>query len=394
MTDTLSKLKILPVNKTVVFFSPAEGEDVLVRTGIIQDNDSFFHSVVHAISKEYITMNESDRLDFTKTFKKNIILKTHDDLDSKEFKNMFEDKFIFIVNNFYKFINTDSTAKGKTTKKVIKKVIGKDEDKLQYFTVITQLIPYDILKNLILESFKDTENTSEYTVVIIKKVLKHYVNIKEIKELDKDIRDTIQLLLEELIFEIFHETNKVVTKSFNDNLINTVKIEKKSIELFSKYLERDIYFINSNTRLPIKYQSYSTKYNKKTLIIMAVENEGKIHYEVVGKLLPGNRVQREFSNEDELIKKIYEFTYNPQNISKTYPELKDYLPEEFKSPTKKLLTKDSPKVSPSPTQSPTLSPSLSSSPSPSPVKYPTPSRSPEEGEYEDDEEEDLIAEKE
>ena len=31
----LPKLNILPVNKTVVFYSPVEGKDVLVRTGTI-----------------------------------------------------------------------------------------------------------------------------------------------------------------------------------------------------------------------------------------------------------------------------------------------------------------------------------------------------------------------
>ena len=95
MTD-LSKLKILPVNKTVVFYSPIEGEDVLVRTGVIEDKNSFFHSLVHAISKEYINMKDNDRVEYTEKFKKNIILKTNSELNSPDLKNMFEIKFYLL----------------------------------------------------------------------------------------------------------------------------------------------------------------------------------------------------------------------------------------------------------------------------------------------------------
>lgn len=36
------QIKQIPVNKTVVFWSPIEGEDVLVRTGIIKEGNSFY----------------------------------------------------------------------------------------------------------------------------------------------------------------------------------------------------------------------------------------------------------------------------------------------------------------------------------------------------------------
>ena len=53
MSTQFSKLKILPVDKTVVFWSPIEGDDVLIRTGTIPDGSCFFHSLLHAYSKEY-----------------------------------------------------------------------------------------------------------------------------------------------------------------------------------------------------------------------------------------------------------------------------------------------------------------------------------------------------
>ena len=46
-------LQLLPVNKTVVFYSPVEGKDVLVRTGTIGEGSCFYHALLHAYSLEY-----------------------------------------------------------------------------------------------------------------------------------------------------------------------------------------------------------------------------------------------------------------------------------------------------------------------------------------------------
>ena len=41
MSHQLETLRLLPVNKTVVFYSPVEGKDVLVRTGTIAEGSCF-----------------------------------------------------------------------------------------------------------------------------------------------------------------------------------------------------------------------------------------------------------------------------------------------------------------------------------------------------------------
>ena len=66
MNHQLETLRLLPVNKTVVFYSPIEGNDVLVRTGTIAEGSCFFHSLLHAYSKEYISMDIKVRMKFVK----------------------------------------------------------------------------------------------------------------------------------------------------------------------------------------------------------------------------------------------------------------------------------------------------------------------------------------
>jgi hypothetical protein len=69
MMTQKSDIKILSVNKTVVFTSPLEDSDeVLVRTGTISQGSSFFHAVLHAYSKEYINMNKTERMNYVKNY--------------------------------------------------------------------------------------------------------------------------------------------------------------------------------------------------------------------------------------------------------------------------------------------------------------------------------------
>jgi hypothetical protein len=364
MTETLNKLQVLPVNKTVVFYSPIEGEDVLVRTGVILD-DSFFHCLVHCISKEYIIMKEEEKNDVVYKLKKNIFSNNYTETQYNDLILEFEKKIIFILENFYKFINSENDAKGTTTKKVIKNVIGSDKSKFEYFNVIFQLISLESFKNIISKTFSKCKNKhlEEYQEVFLNQVLKHYISIKEIKYLEKDIKDSIQLLLEQLVYEICKESYKVVNKSFVDSMISNITLSQENIKLISNHLERDIYFIDSITRLPVNLHCEN---NKKCVIIMNIKEDDIQRYEIVGKLLPGNRVQREFSYEDDIIKKMHEFLCNPEKISESYPELSEYIAD------KKEKVK---------------SRSRSRSRSSSRSHYKSPEKSPED--YDDDEEIDV-----
>ena len=39
----------LPYNKTVILYTPLEGSDIIARTGISEDTDSFFHCLLQYV---------------------------------------------------------------------------------------------------------------------------------------------------------------------------------------------------------------------------------------------------------------------------------------------------------------------------------------------------------
>ena len=49
---------------------------------------------------------------------------------------------------------------------------------------------------------------------------------------------------------------------------------------------------------------------------------------ILGRLLPGNKIQREFDFNDHLVKKINMFLNEPKKIKHHYPELNDFLPKK------------------------------------------------------------------
>ena len=66
MAIVTSDLKILPKDKTVVFYSPVEGEEILVRTGTVEDKCNFLHAILYSYSSDYINMDEKERRRFVK----------------------------------------------------------------------------------------------------------------------------------------------------------------------------------------------------------------------------------------------------------------------------------------------------------------------------------------
>ena len=70
---------------------------------------------------------------------------------------------------------------------------------------------------------------------------------------------------------------------------------------------------------------------RKSIIIMWT---GGCHYEIVGRLLSGNRIQREFDFNDSLIKRIYTYLSKPEKIPDTYPNLIPYLPKDLRKKLK------------------------------------------------------------
>jgi hypothetical protein len=348
----MQQIDKIKINKSVVMYSPIEGEYTLCRTGTIdtcftgtsetiptrplsllpgssalEQEDlpmksgptnlrdcSFLHSILHATSQEYIDFNIHDRNKYTKTIQ-NIISKR---ISKKEWekiengvisKTSFKENFMKILSLFYNKDKQSNIIKNKDDREV-QKIILK----------ITCLYTFEnkILPNIYKKY--DNEKIKVYTGKILKYTI-DYISRKldSINYLELEYKNYIIEKFTIFMKRIIHKAYDISFKNFIDSVFFESTSRDYIIDILSDYFNIDIYFIKSDNRLPFKS---SKILHRKSIIILSIND---IHYEIVGRLLHINRIQREFNMDDSIIIKIEMFLHNPGKILKYYPDLCKYL---------------------------------------------------------------------
>lgn len=338
MAKQVNKLKMIAPNKTVVFWSPVEGDDVLVRTGTIGEGSCFFHSLLYGFSKEYVSMDDDGRKKFVRRLRASMAGKVNkqswEEIGGGLIAKIpFQENVNYILLNVYLFLTNNTNSKGRSTKKVMKKLLQTNEDNTEVYTLLTELIPLEKgFEQIILpEAYSQTEklNINACKNAIIKRSIKFLYKKSEIKLLDEKKAKYIENCLHKLLKEILDEAEESAFQNYVKGLENvSEEVDTYTIGLISDRFNRDIYIIDGKTRLPYNNSSTShTLKGRKSLIVLWI---GDNHYEIVGRLLPGNRIQREFSHTDPIIHKLYTFLVKPNEIPEKYPELNAYLPKEYR----------------------------------------------------------------
>lgn len=340
MTKQVGKLKQLPVNRTVVFWSPLEGEDVLVRTGTISEGSCFFHALLHACHKDYASMCRKERMKYVRHLRASMAGNTDrenwEELgDGLIAKIPFQEKIIYILDNFYRFLDSNdySSVRGSSTRRLVKKILNEEKENLEVYKLIKELIPLDTgFKEKILPlAYINSENgsISECCDAIIEESIDFLKKRKEIKIIDHKKTEYICNSTDKFLRDLLKEAENTAFKEYIKGLEHVGDdIDTYTIDSISNRFKRDIYFLDGKNRMP--YNNSSTTENlkkRKSIILLWI---GGNHYEVVGRLLPGNRIQREFYSDDPLINKIYTFLVNPDDIHECFPELVSYLPRMYK----------------------------------------------------------------
>jgi hypothetical protein len=334
MSKDFGKLKQLPVNKTVVFRSPIEDDDVLVRTGVISDSSSFFHSIMHAYSKEYSSMDEKGRVKLVRRLRSSLAGK----IDRESWEEMdggliakipFQENISDIILNCYRFLTDDQKARGASTYRVIKRLVKDDEAILESYKLITTLIPYKTFENNILQSVytkSEKQKISDLSDEIIFEV-NYYLKTK--KDILKENFVFLSDITNKFIDAVLQEAEDEAFKNYVEGSNNlTDSINTYTVNIVSKRFNRDIYFLDGKHRLPYNNSS-STDHIKgrKSIVLIWL---GGDKYEVVGRLLPGNSIQRDFDHDDIIIEKLYTFLVEPEKIEEKFYNLVQYLPEDYK----------------------------------------------------------------
>lgn len=316
------QLSILPPNKTTVFYSPIEGKDVLVRTGIINEGSSFIHSALHCYSQEYARMSDKEKIESAEKLSRTISDKIQTNIWNEKFNivNMieFQDCLRNTFKDFYKCIsgntNVTSDVYNKLSKDIESYKIICQIVKLEHFTKDILPETYNFCVNKPFEFFK--EELKKKTSYFSKKIFDNIGDSIE-KKRKKYCIDKLINLSSEVADEVY---SVMLDRHLEYSKDSPLEIDSVVIDFVSDIFKRNIYILDSVFRMPSKIPDISHD-NEKSIILICL---GDYRYEPVGRLLEKNRVQRDFSNE-QLIKDIHTFLYNPKIIPKKYPHIAKYI---------------------------------------------------------------------
>jgi hypothetical protein len=288
------KLQLLETNKTVTFKSKiSDSNTCLVRTGVINnDGNSLLHAILMSSSKDYFYMDEKNKINFLEKVKNNIFTKKkfYGNQDNYlTFKNILIDYF-YEINKFFTKSENNPIEDSKL-RKIIKNIkIHEVSD------FIFDLITFEDLKD-ILTTHQNNDEYKNYKDNVVNN-LNNFLNSLEIlKKIDNEKSDYIKNNIVKIIIEVIDNVDDIIFKQNYKNNLNDINTD--IINTIINYFKINVYFIDSETRLPFSFEEQNYK-NKKSIILLKIEN----NFESLGLLLSQDRVQRDFIKDDKLIRKI------------------------------------------------------------------------------------------
>ena len=310
--EKYDKLDMIEPSKTAVFRSPIEGNDVLVRTGTIADGSCMYHSVLYTNSKKYIRMSNEDKIDFVKRLRKSIA----DSIDIESWEKMsdrlvskisYQSKINYILNYLYKKYSKNVVEDVEEEEnKVFLENILKNDISDAVCKMILEIMPLDYLEKEILPKvYGITENKSldESKNEIIKECKDQMYNkLLNIITEDQERIDFFVNKFVILVGVICDYCKEICYKNYLKNIMDTsIPADEFSLDLIADKFDRDIYFIDGKNRLPYPHSNDKNIKGRLSIIVLWI-NES--HYEIVGRVLESNKIERVFDPDDELIKRI------------------------------------------------------------------------------------------
>ena len=341
-------LQMLPVNKTVVFCSPLESKEVLVRTGTIGEGSCLFHALLHAYSKDYVTMHRQDRMKFVRRLRASmagqVTQASWEQLGNGVISMVpFQENVLQLATDFYSYLKKPTDIH-KLNRRNTRRLMQKLQAHTDNYEVIPDLLPMsDLFDVCLTTAYKNSEdkNIDDTSKQVLDEIRNHLLEHSDIKQLESERSDYVITLVQNCFSEVLKEAKKSAFRSYVKGLERvSSETDSSTVEFISERFQRDIYFLNGTDRMPYNICSTSKNLkNRKSVVILWI-NEN--HYEIVGRLLSGNRIQREFAPDDPFIARIRTVTMNPEAVPRLYPELSTYVPKSVKEQSKPVTPPNSP----------------------------------------------------
>jgi hypothetical protein len=312
MTDNI---EFVPFKKTYTFKTSFFQGSKLVRTGTkdMGDNSffSFYNAVVHACSKKFVVeQDESLNMKDIAEFEESVVGKF---FKSKKFTNLYDkitEELNFLAKNLYSFFKEPDfiiTDDNKNLKSLLSLLLNSNDDKsrIEVFQIIMEIAPLDSIENKIIRNWRKkiglSNNVSlqHMKFLFMKEVKKYLYFFDDLFDRinDKDrvnyIKINIGLLFDNMFDVVIQQDSKISLPKFCIESLADI------IFIVSNLQKCNVFFIDSLSHKISLMTSFSPEY--KSILLLSFHHK---HFEVVGKLLPDERVQREFMPYEEITKAL------------------------------------------------------------------------------------------
>ena len=263
----------------------------------IGEGSCLLHALLHAYSKDYIDLDKKGRKDFVRRFRASLA----GGVSKDEWGGLgggliarvpFQENVHTIFRKFYEYLETEETPRSRTVGTVIKRTIEDDPDKLEVMRLVKELIPLHAgMEEQILQSSHNgvrDDSVASLKDEIVRRTGEYLDEHEELKAAPEDKVIYVAEVALGLVNEVVDIAEDAAFKSYIKNMTNVGQdMDSYQIELISERFDRDLYFIDGKTRMPyMSAATASTIRGRRSYIIVWV---GGCHYEIVGRLLPGNR---------------------------------------------------------------------------------------------------------
>jgi len=208
----------------------------------------------------------------------------------------------------------------------------------EVFQIIRELLPRESFEQgkdaILVVTAKECEGKllDECKDIIRTYTLTYFHAVLEIHEIDKERQELLMRKLNELMIKLLDKAENKAFEDFRENLSRCDEwVGQELFGYLSDVFKRDIYFIDSETRMPYIMGGCDDYQHRKSIVVLWL-NQG--HYEIVGRrekaAKGGYVIQREFEPNDSLIQKIYTLLCEPNEIPAKFPDMISFLPKEVK----------------------------------------------------------------
>lgn len=324
----LKKIYPLKPENNEIFWTPIQEEDKeIIRTGTIGEGSCFFHSILTACSEEYNNKSINEKMSYVKDVREKIAEKVTKETWEKVgngtiSKVFFQENLLFILTDFYSYIETNNIKRTRS-KRLIEYL---SEDNLEFYRILIKLLPLKILEEEILpKAYNKSISLSigENCLEIISSTIEYIKSMKNYNIINPNKKEYLIKNVKKWLTVILAETEEISYKKYVKNISNpSYTIGLDMMEFISDFFNRDIFIIDSNTRLP--YVSLFSENNikrRKSIVILWVNSN---HYEILG-VKTKNQIKRNFSHNNIFIDKIYSFLFDHNRIRRKYQDLIPFL---------------------------------------------------------------------